>query len=393
MHLIESYSLASGLKIKDPYIQKDFFPIPFEKYIVLHAGGGNGKFPSKNYSYFSEVCELLRMVIPEDVKIIQIGGSGEPAIKNCEYLCGKTTFQQTAYILSNALLFFGNDSMNGHIASYFDIPMVVLYGPTTKENHGPYFGKKENQICLVSHRDEKLPSYSSNENPATINYIKPEDVANNILSLMNYEIGVKRKSLFFGEKYGIPVIEFVPDMILSEKYNADVVTCRMDYHWDEGNLARNLANRKINIVTDRQIEVGILKKFVDNVVYVNFEVKLPSDSVYCKSLIKAIGKVNLFSYESDEQKQKDIKFAFMDIGKIHFISKKTRADVEKSLEGVDLSKVKYRTSKFFISCDKVYTGYDSWLKDESISSLEENTQKISDSDEFWVDLDYYYLYV
>ncbi len=39
MHLVEQYSLVTGAKINKPFIETSYYPIPFEKYIVVENGG------------------------------------------------------------------------------------------------------------------------------------------------------------------------------------------------------------------------------------------------------------------------------------------------------------------------------------------------------------------
>ena len=38
MHLIEQYSLAMGAKIDEPFIETSYYPLPFDKYIVVENG-------------------------------------------------------------------------------------------------------------------------------------------------------------------------------------------------------------------------------------------------------------------------------------------------------------------------------------------------------------------
>ena len=56
MHILEQYAVNCGAKIDKPYIFKEYISIPFEKYIVLHAGSG---MDSKNYDYYDDVVSFL----------------------------------------------------------------------------------------------------------------------------------------------------------------------------------------------------------------------------------------------------------------------------------------------------------------------------------------------
>jgi hypothetical protein len=56
MHLVETYSLSTGSKIKKPFIHKKFFPLPFEKYITIQNSSG---MQGKCYDYFQEVVNFV----------------------------------------------------------------------------------------------------------------------------------------------------------------------------------------------------------------------------------------------------------------------------------------------------------------------------------------------
>ena len=36
MHLVEQYALSCGVKIDKPAVEVNFFPLPFDKYIIIH---------------------------------------------------------------------------------------------------------------------------------------------------------------------------------------------------------------------------------------------------------------------------------------------------------------------------------------------------------------------
>jgi ADP-heptose:LPS heptosyltransferase len=56
-------------------------------------------------------------------------------------LCGRTTLPQLAVILSRSLLAVVNDSAPMHLASYLDVPVLALFGPTDPRAYGPWSKK------------------------------------------------------------------------------------------------------------------------------------------------------------------------------------------------------------------------------------------------------------
>ena len=56
MHLIERYSLSTGLEIDNPTISEQFFPTVCEKYVCFHA---SSKDNLRDYDYWEKVKSLL----------------------------------------------------------------------------------------------------------------------------------------------------------------------------------------------------------------------------------------------------------------------------------------------------------------------------------------------
>ena len=56
-------------------------------------------------------------------------------------LCGKTTLSQLAALLKRACLLITNDSAVMHLASYLNVPVVAIFGPTDERKYGPWSEK------------------------------------------------------------------------------------------------------------------------------------------------------------------------------------------------------------------------------------------------------------
>ena len=75
-----------------------------------------------------------------------IGGSDGQAVAEriaartprCLNLCGRLTLVETAYLLTQAAWVLSNDSAPMHLASYLDVPVLALFGPTSPEQYGPW---------------------------------------------------------------------------------------------------------------------------------------------------------------------------------------------------------------------------------------------------------------
>lgn len=66
-------------------------------------------------------------------------------------LCGRTNLVQLAELLKHCCFALVNDSAPMHIASYMDIPVLALFGPTPIEKYGPWsknsFSLRNNTDC------------------------------------------------------------------------------------------------------------------------------------------------------------------------------------------------------------------------------------------------------
>ncbi len=75
-------------------------------------------------------------------------------------LAGKTNLRQLAYVLRQSQLAITHDSGVMHLASYFDVPVVALFGPTNPGASAPWSKKAtfvhRNENCPRCHEPKKL---------------------------------------------------------------------------------------------------------------------------------------------------------------------------------------------------------------------------------------------
>ena len=388
-HLIETYATASGFKIDKPSIYENFFPLPFEKYILFHAGSGQ---PAKNYDYFSEVISMIGKILQDNqYQLLQIGGKDDPQISNTIDLRGKTNFHHTAYLIRRASLLIGNDSCNMHIASGMNTPLIGLYGSTCPKNHGPYFGDKSKQIILESNRKGNKPSFVVNENPKTINLIEPEKVAQSILDLLHIDHKIDRETLFIGPQYTNFVIEVIMDTVVkADFFKGAVLNVRLDYLFNEDILAKNLSIRPLCILTNQPININILKQFRANVALVIYDLDENFSNNFVKEMMEAGIPYQLVSFLEGE-KLNQAKLKLFDYGIILKREKITKEKFEKSEKISKLTK--WKTNKFLLSDNKMYLNKEDWINKKSINDFSENENVVNlDNPEFFQESDFIYLF-
>jgi ADP-heptose:LPS heptosyltransferase len=128
-----------------------------EKYIVVAPGAADHskKWPEKKFAY---VCDHLKRNYP--IKIFLIGNEDdrEAAWQVCKFmgseainLCGQTNLAQLAHLFKRCFLAIVNDSAPMHLASYLNVPVLALFGPTNPLHYGPWSTKscfiRKNESC------------------------------------------------------------------------------------------------------------------------------------------------------------------------------------------------------------------------------------------------------
>lgn len=348
MKLIESYALNCGLKIGKPYIYEQFFATPWPNYILLHAGGGMN---SKKYDYYQEVVDILKPLVG-DLKIVQIGDKGEKHIQGCVNLLGQTTIHQTAYLIRQADLLIGNDSCNTHIASGFGTPVVSLYGPTTPHNHGPAFSDK--WTAITADLLGEKPSYSAEEQDKTVNRITPEAIVKAALRWLGIsDEKVTRETLFVGPNYNQAIIECLPNQVLPADFVPNIVPAiRMDYLFDEEIMCQMLSVRPYSIVTDKPINVDLLRKYKAHIKHVLYDVKPDFSAKFIADVRSAGIPYAMASLLRDEELAK-AKLGLFDYGVI-VQRLENGAEFRKNNEWTVREDLCAKTNRILISNGKVF---------------------------------------
>lgn len=373
MHILEQYAVNCGAKIDKPYICPEFFPLPFNnKYICLHAGSG---MDSKNYDFYDEVTSLIfPFLLKEDIKIIQVGGEKERPIKNCWAALG-TSKRQIAYIISNSELYFGNDTMSMHFASYFQKKIVCASTVLFDSCFYPYWSDKKDYKIINSNRGDKKPSFSAFENPKTINFIKPEEIAIAILDFLNIRHDLENyKTIHLGKNYYNTVIHMIPDHIAQKSEKINHLNIRMDILFEEQILSEQLNLIESVITTNKPISENILKYYRDKIININYIIDEDNDPNFIK-LIKSLNiKYNLLSRLPND-KLNSYKINYMDFGNIHSINFDT-SEIEKIISESGKKNLLYKSNHFILSKGQIYLSeYDYFYGGNPIKSFKDNVSE------------------
>ena len=401
MHLVERYSLGTGAKIGKPFILEKFFPMEIKNYITLQP---RGKYDSRSYDYWQETVDVLLPILKKsDMGILQIGGKDERPIRGCYYTSGQSSLNQTAYMISHANLHLGVDSLGVHLASHYGKKIVGLYSVVYPNNSRPFFSKDEDVVILEPDREEgERPSFSPEESPKKINEISPETIASAVCELLELDFDYPYETLMMGQGYMFDAVDLVPDVVVNWP---EVVRVRMDLHFDEDTLFRNLQLNECVIVTNKTVNSKILMRFKDRIKKIIYVVEEDNDPQFVYNL-KHIGiDYMMVSYMEEEEINK-FKLDYMDNGVILQQNKSSKEEAGKSSpeikEALELGeRLFYKSSKFIISGEKIYPSKFAWengketdtlsydKKGKAVMSLEKKIQEIPEDDLVWEDLDFF----
>ncbi len=383
MNFIENLSLHSGLRRSTPLINPAFFPVVAEKYITFHTEDHQ----SKQWDHLQEFINLIKPYLDkEGIEIIELGWNKE-AISNINLSAKNLDPKNCAYILEKSMLHVGVENFITQLSSFYDIPCVSLYSNTSPDVFSPSWGdmKKYRQWCIEPCRDKFKPSYSGNENPKSINTIPAEKVAAKCLDILGIPHDLSRVSiLHIGEGFHATCLEVVPDFIPSpEFFPRSVVNIRMDYYFDEAQIPHFANNRKVSIISDKPVNIGLLRQLSPSIQALFFKIDENFDEEYISQVKSLARPLSLILSQGADPSS--TKYKFFDM-KVETESKKTKKDLDIADKICDTTR--YKSSKMIFSKNKQYSSKAAFQK--GIPTTDD--QKIIDDPVFWEESQYMKLY-
>lgn len=378
MHLLDSYALQLGAKIKKPHIYEKFIPVPFDKYVTMHIHSK----PSKNYDFWQDVVDIIKQPLEnEGIKIIQVGHQDDTKLNLVYCMCGSTSIGQTAYLIKNAVAHIGVDSFPMHLAGFYDKKLVGLYSNNYIRNVKPYFGNPENQIFFEPDRNTyKKPTFTLDEQPKTINTIKPEEVAAAVLRSLNLSNIFEYKYLTYGEFYTQKIIESVPNQVVDHNHlGVNTIVMRYDLFQNDNILAEQLKRCDCVIITDRLPNPQLLSAFKPRIKQMVFKINKhtnPNDV----AISQKIGlKTDMIGF-MDQETLDSVKLDYFEIGLI-WNRIPTKILAHNELKDKKLDSLYYKTNRFILSSGKIYPSDWAYYNNKPCSDFSEKIHKIEEDSE------------
>lgn len=387
MHLIESYSTNTGLKISKPKLYTKYFPLPFKKYLVFHPHSK----PVKTYDYWTEVLDLIIPHLHHNgIHVVQIGDSGEEQYPNTYFLAGRTKLTQVNYLIQNSLMVFGVDSFSMHVASVFGKKIVSLYSNNNINNVRPYWSDKEDIELIEPKREGTKPYYATDGVPKEINTIKPELIASAILNKLGFQ-GVKFDLTceYLGAAFKNKIVEIVPNMVAPPStFGSNQIIIRMDLEFNEQCLNEQLKTGQGIIITNKPISIDLLKINKNNILQIIYKLEDNYDLSFAKELT-ALGVNHVFVTFKADDTLKKIKLDFMDIGIVHIKEARPVKSVIKSN-----GEVFYKNGRFILSNNRVYPSVYAYRNNIPIDGIAVRLNQLFDinTNDFNEEIDHYIFY-
>jgi heptosyltransferase-2 len=156
--------------------------------LIVVAPGARSQVKCWDKQSFSRLCNQL---VNEGCDVVLVGDKGDQSV--CSYIkqassavfdfCARTSIGQLAALLKKARLLVTNDSAVMHLASYLNVPIVAIFGPTNEARYGPWSDKsiviKKDIFCRPCQKAQCRFGTL-----ACLSCIKPNDVFGQIKSLL-----------------------------------------------------------------------------------------------------------------------------------------------------------------------------------------------------------------
>ena len=204
----------------------------------------------------------------------------------------------------------------------------------------------------IIHSD-KTRKHFLNPTASKINNIRPEEVAKKILKTLLDEDHSFDNTLSVGKVYSTQNLEVIPDCTFkisnSAKSAKSEIIIRMDYLFSEENLDAQLAIESCAIVTNKAFNKNILINKKNRIKKIYFKVEKDSDASFIDLLEE--NKINydiITTLSGPDLDKEKIKFInYKKINKLNSLSL-------DFLDGLDKSKVYFKTNKIVIKSGKTF---------------------------------------
>jgi hypothetical protein len=384
-HLIKEYSKNLEVKPLKPFVNKHFYPVVPEKYIVIY---NEQEVQSKNYRYYTLVIDLIKNALStSNVSVVMIGSNNNIS-NNIDYEYTNLSFRNNCYIVSKSLLLISIDNAISQYASSESVMTVNLYGNMYSSITTPYWSPKDKKIDIEPKWNIK-PCFNVLDKEDSINKIPAEEVSNSILKslrkklksekVLNQKVNFKTITVNKNKEYSIDVI---PTTYVDLKnFKNKTINLRLNCNVDGASVQKYLSNHKCRLILeDSLINIDAIKGFKNNIegiqLILNKKInKIPKE--YFHSL-KSLG-INFSFLVKNKEILDDTRFEYFDeVVEFHKPNNKKPKNVKPNNY--------FFSFKMVVEGNKIYKSTYHW------ENKLDNSDNIVDNPNYWEELDYFYIY-
>ena len=359
MNPIFKYSLDCGVMPTKPQINTSFFPITFDKYIILESSSAESEYP-----HMDEISSYLSGILRKNsINILQLKFSEKD-----EDILGAKKYQglslsQFNFLIENSMLVISNSRYTTECANCLETPSILITKKELLQKDNPKWYNENYKEFKLDSFGEQISSHALN----TLGLNNPLDTI---------------EPIYCGDLFKSKILEIIPNFH-PEQINIrnENINLRADYHQDEKNIIEFIEHNKVNLITNKvPSTLGPHK----NLIQINLEVSLNTTEEDIEKIKKSCKNVFFFSRDSKQIQKIRLKF----IDEIITLEKRIR---KKDLDICDkiCDNTYYKSSKIIISEGKNYTSLAS--KKKNIPLVRSSLEKVIDCDDFWDESEHFKL--
>ena len=339
MNLLKSFASTTGLQPSKSYLYEKFYPLDFDRYIILDTQSSNGNF---HYVFWFRVIELIEPILSKHgINIVHFIEDKKYHF-NHTYVDNSAQLSQRAYLIRKALLFCGSSKLYSLIASENNIKQCFLKTDYSLDNT-----LVEDEEIIHSNKTRK---HFLNPTSLKINNIRPEEIAKKILKTVLNEDHIFDNTLSIGKVYSAHNLEVIPDCTFKINNNSkSEIVMRMDCFFSEENLDTQLSFESCAVVTNKAFNKNILINRKNKIKKVYFKVEKDSDASFLDLLEENKINYDIITTLSGPDLDKE-KIKFINYKKINKLNSLSLG----FLDELDKSKVYFKTNKIVIKSGKTF---------------------------------------
>lgn len=339
MNLLNSFSTTTGIKPSKSFIYERFYPLDFDKFIVLDSQSTN---PLSHYIFWFRTIELIEPYLNDKgIKIVHFI-EDKKYHYNHTYVDNSASIHHKNYILRNSLYFCGSSKLYSILASELGVRQCFLKADYALDNTLV----KEDEVINCNYKRKNF----FNPTGLPINNIRPEEIAKKILKdVLGIEVSFDN-TIAVGKVFSAAMLELVPDCSFkTQNPKANEIVVRMDILHNESMLAEQLQLEPCSIVTSKPISQNIIKQLKRGIKKIFFLIEKGSDKSFVDLLDAEKINYDLMTTLEGEDLAKE-KIKYLDCKKINNL---TILDMS-FLDGLDMSKVYFRSNKIVVKSGKTF---------------------------------------